>query len=120
MTIDEYSHTVPDPLGLSSVDLLSLQAAHVTSFMTSEEDENNITSSSTSRKRRGRASSVTAVQRLGLMKIVQESINNTQNSTNPSDIPKNTALSGDDDDEFDIDFEDNENLPTRSRHSNAV
>ncbi len=33
MTIDEYSHTIPDPLGLSSVDLLSLQAAHVTSMV---------------------------------------------------------------------------------------
>ena len=32
MGADEYSHTVPDPLGLSSVDLLSLQAAHVTSI----------------------------------------------------------------------------------------
>lgn len=70
------------------------------------------------RKKRSRASSISALQRLGLMKIVQESIDHTH--VQPEDQTATLKKISEDEDDFDIDMADDSRLPIRKRHSNVM
>jgi hypothetical protein len=83
--------------------------------LTDPEEEERFTPAPRRGTRSKRSSSISATQRLGLMKLVHESIGGTH-SGDPQ-MGRIVETSHDDDDIMDDDID---RSPTRSRHSNAV